>query len=375
MTQTTLQPALGLNLTPMRVPEAVPVPASVRGSTAMGADGRRAGGGIVDVTAKGTRGDREQCATDLLVRPGELSELVVHLTNSGDLPLDVDIQVEGDCPPQWYSLTLESSQVQPRQRVALVLFVSIPDDFFECQDHLPHGERLQLDYRAHVRVLATERDSGRQVQVAATARLAVRPPSLYLDFLPDLYREVDAIGRLLSIFEQAFEPSVHTLNTMWAHLDPLTAPEALLPFLAHWVGWTRDARWSVQQQRRLIRRAVEIYRWRGTRRGLRLYLHLYTGLPLEDVPGQPAAIEIQDQPPGGLSLGDCQLGLSTIVGGGRPFHFTVTLRPPTDLLLDESLLRTIIEQEKPAFCTYDLAIAPGRSRPVLSASPPRSTPH
>ncbi|MEM8715157.1 MAG: phage tail protein [Cyanobacteria bacterium P01_A01_bin.3] len=369
MTQATLQPALGLNLTPMRVPEAVPVPASVQVPTAMGADGRRTGKGIVDVTS-----ERIRSGTDLLVRPGEPSELVVHLTNSGDRPLEVEIHVEGDCPPQWYSLALESSQVQPRQRVALVVMFSVPSDFFEHQEPLPHGGRLRLDYRAHLRVFANELGSGRQVQEFATVNVAVRPPSLYLDFLPNLYREVDAIGRLLAIFEQAFEPSVQALNTMWAHLDPLTAPEALLPFLAHWVGWSSDARWSIQQQRRLIRRAVEIYRWRGTRRGLRLYLHLYTGLPLEDASGRPPTIDIQEQPPGGLSLGEGQLGFNAIIGGGRPFHFTVTLRPPEDMPLDESLMRTIIEQEKPAFCTYDLEIEPFHDSPELTTSTARFEP-
>ena len=347
----------------MRVPEAIPVPAAV------GTAGHRAGAGIVDITA-----DRSRSGTDLLLRPGERSELVVHLTNSGDRPLDIDIRVEGDCPPHWYSLALESSQVLPRQRVTLAVFFSVPSNFFERQGRLPHGGRLRLDYRAHLRVFASERESGRQVQEFATVNLAVRPPSLYLDFLPDLYREVDAIGRLLAIFEQAFEPSVHTLNTMWAHLDPLTAPEALLPFLAHWVGWASDGRWSIAQQRRLIRRAVEIYRWRGTRRGLRLYLHLYTGLPLLDDPDQLPAIEIHDQPAGGLSLGEGQVGISAIVGGGRPFHFTVTLRPPADSPLDEPLIRSIIEQEKPAFCTYDLAIDPRHDNPELPVSSPMLVP-
>ena len=62
----------------------------------------------------------------------------------------------------------------------------------------------------------------------------------------------------------------------------MTSPQALLPFLAHWVAWPVEPHWSLNHQRRLIRRAVEIYRWRGTRKGLRLYLHLYTGLPETD---------------------------------------------------------------------------------------------
>ena len=49
-------------------------------------------------------------------------------------------------------------------------------------------------------------------------------------------------------------------------------------------------------------------------------------------------------------------------GGGRPFHFSVILRPPSSARLDEGLVRTIIEQEKPAFCTYELAILPATDR-------------
>jgi phage tail-like protein len=75
----------------------------------------------------------------------------------------------------------------------------------------------------------------------------------------------------------------------------LTAPEALLPFLAHWVAWPIDRRWDTKQQRRFIRNAVELYRWHGTRQGLRFYLHLYTELPLdEDLPEAEKHISIEE---------------------------------------------------------------------------------
>jgi phage tail-like protein len=73
--------------------------------------------------------------------------------------------------------------------------------------------------------------------------LVVRPDSAYLNFLPSFYQDVDFIGRFLSIFEQGFDPAVQAIDTLWAYLDPLTAPEALLPFLAHWVAWKLDPRW------------------------------------------------------------------------------------------------------------------------------------
>ena len=104
--------------------------------------------------------------------------------------------------------------------------------------------------------------------------LCVRPQSTYTTFLPTVYQEVDYIHRFIEIFEQAFDPVVNSFTSMWAHLDPLTAPQALLPFLAHWVDWPIDEELDLTYQRRLIRRAVEIYRCRGTRKGLRFQLHL-----------------------------------------------------------------------------------------------------
>ena len=344
MTQAQLQRSLGLYLTPMQVPEAAPDLAAI--------DPERVG--ILEGSSERVGG------TTLLVRPGQRGELVINLSNSGDRPLQVFLQVEGDFPAAWYSLTLETAELDSRQGTTAVMFFDVPANFFERYDILPAAGPQRLDYRLHLRAIALEGTSGRQLQETAILTVSVRPPSLYLNFVPNLYREVDFIGRLLALFEQAFEPAVHTLNAMWAHLDPLTAPEALLPFLAEWVGWPLDARWSIPQQRQLIHRALEIYRWRGTRRGLRLYLHLYTSLPLRGTsPDGHPFIEIQDRAAEGLTLGKSRMGVNAIVGGGRPFHFSVILRPPPDLPLDEALVRTIIEQEKPAFCTYELSVLPG----------------
>jgi len=183
--------------------------------------------------------------------------------------------------------------------------------------------------------------------------------TFYLDFLPNIYRESDFTSRFLAIFEQAFEPAVQTLDVLWAHLDPLTAPAAMLPFLAYWVGFPVDPRWTETKQRRLIRRAIEIYQWRGTKRGLRLYLHLYTDLPLDDdVPNEADKhISITELASSGFVLSTSDLGEGNMLGGGRPFHFIVRLRPiEPDQSIDEDLVRQIINREKPAFSTYDLFI-------------------
>jgi phage tail-like protein len=46
---------------------------------------------------------------------------------------------------------------------------------------------------------------------------------------------------------------------MWANLDPLTAPQALLPFMAHWGCWQVDSSLGSPTTTALIRRAVELF--------------------------------------------------------------------------------------------------------------------
>jgi phage tail-like protein len=262
---------------------------------------------------------------------------------------------------------MEGHELHPRGQMEAVLYFYPPTDCFESEEALRPGESLKLDYQGRIYVYygqqETER-SGDPPEVlpsmeSADFNLYVRPRSLYQDFLPEIYREVDFIGRLLKIFEQAFEPAVQALDVLWAYLDPLTAPETLLPFLAYWVGWPLTPSLSLSRQRYLICQAMELYRWRGTRRGLRLYLHLYTDLPLDEhLPEEDKHISIQEVFGRGFLLGETHLNQGSTIGGGQLYHFIVLLRPDNPGQLDERLVRQIIEQEKPAFCTYELYIAP-----------------
>ncbi len=337
MTQARSGQILRLQLTPMGRPQATPTPVSaVTGSVA---------------TETSTTG------CQVVLHPGEPSEMVVHLENLGTRTLQLNLQVEG-FPTEWCRIGMEGNELLPGQRMEALLYFQLPINFFEEQKTFSQDNPLILDYRSciYVDYVPVDTDS-RQVE-SATFDLYIRPRSLYLNFVPALYREVDFIGRFLKIFEETFEPAVQAMDVLWAYLDPLTAPQALLPFLAYWVAWPMDPRWSTQKQRRLISQALDIYRWRGTRKGLRLYLHLYTDLPLdEDIPQEADKhIGIEEVFGDGFVLSTTRLGQDSIMGGGRPYHFIVTLRPAPDVQIDQQLVRHIIEQEKPAFCTYELYI-------------------
>jgi phage tail-like protein len=337
MTQSNYRPTLAIKLASMQPPEAAD------SSALAGFAGNNAEVAI---------------ANNLLLQPGEPGEMLLQLENLGSRPLRWRLEIEGDFPLNWCSWQQEEAEeIAPNQKVDKALSFQIPDDYFENQYALDRGrDRLKINYETQVYVYA-EAQTERQLVAYRVFNLCVRPSSSYLNYVPAIYREVDFIGRFLTIFEQAFDPAVQTIDVLWAYLDPLTAPEALLPFLAHWVAWPIDRRWDIKQQRRLIRNAVELYRWHGTRRGLRFYLHLYTELPLdEDLPEAEKHISIEEIFTHGFVMGKTLIGRDSMLGGGHPFHFIVRLRPEPDKQIDERLVRDIIEREKPAFCTYDLLI-------------------
>lgn len=308
----------------------------------------------------GINNGRSKC--NLLVNPSEPSEIVVKLKNSSNRALLTNLRVEGNFPTQWLQIGMEGNELPPYAEMEAVLYFQIPADFFENQEAIVHGQPLTINYQGQLQIYGgySSSESSPRLELFAieTFKIYVRPSSLYLDFLPDTYREVDFVGRMLKIFEETLEPDVQILNTLWAYLDPMLAPETMLPFLAHWVGWETEFSLDVERQRYLIKQAMQIYRWRGTRRGLRFYIHLFTGLPLDEhLPEAEKHINIFEISGRGFVIGEAVLGDNASTGGGRPFHFVVRIRNDLQNSLDLPLIHRIIEREKPVFCTYDLEIS------------------
>ncbi|MEB3883794.1 phage tail protein [Lyngbya sp. CCY1209] len=299
--------------------------------------------------------------SNLTLIPGEVSEIVIDLENLDTRPLELSCELTGNFPPHWCRSAIAGYQLSPGERKSAVLSFRVDRNFFEEHQADVSGDGLRLNYSGRFSVYGTYPGTGENTGLPPLLEfidfdLFLRPRSPYVNLLPQIYREIDFVGRFLKIIETTFNPDVQTFGTLWAHLDPLTAPESLLPFLAHWVGWRRVPNLSWEQQRRLIRHALEIYRWRGTRRGLRFYLHLATGLPLdEDLPEIEKHIAIVENFTQGAVMGTSYLGVDAILGGGKPFHFDVRLRGDPDAI-DETLVRQVIEEQKPAFCTYELKI-------------------
>ena len=162
--------------------------------------------------------------------------------------------------------------------------------------------------------------------------------SRYLQHLPAIYqersREREFLGRFLMIFEDTLSPVEHILANIHLYFDPMMAPEGFLRWLASWIDLALDENWSIQKRRQLVRAGVELYQWRGTRRGLRDYLRIYTAV-------EPEIVEHFTKEEGG------------------PHRFTVIIKVPNPETLDERRVRQVINAEKPAHTAYELRIASG----------------
>lgn len=172
------------------------------------------------------------------------------------------------------------------------------------------------------------------------------PPSSYLKYLPAIYSEDEFIGRFLNIFENILTPIGQTIDQGHLYLDPMVAPEALLPWLASWVNLVLDEQWPIERRRQLIGAAVELYQLRGTPRGLSRYLEIYIGT-------RPTIVEHH----GGIRLGAAsELGYNTVLGEGMDHCFTVIIELESSSSTNVKKVRDIIEAEKPTHAAYRLEI-------------------
>ena len=183
--------------------------------------------------------------------------------------------------------------------------------------------------------------------VAEKPEPVVIQPSSYLKYLPGVYAQSEFMGQFLLIFESILGPIEEVIDNLAYYFDPGMTTEELLPWLASWVNLVLDETWPLERRRELVKFSVELFRWRGTRRGLLQYLRVYSGV-------EPQIIEHY----GGVALGpNARLGRTTVIGDGEgPHTFTVKLELEDTTLINLDQLKAIIESEKPAHAGYNLQI-------------------
>jgi phage tail-like protein len=169
--------------------------------------------------------------------------------------------------------------------------------------------------------------------------------------LPNVFRRTirpdTPLLAILDVMSTLHAPSEAVLERLDATFNPFRAQEDFIPFLASWLdlerlfdqppGLTRPGHGSrspistgFERLRALTAAAAYLSQWRGTRKGLALFLEIATGIE-------------------GFVIEEQVLGPD---GQPKPFHLRVIA--PEVVKPHQSLIERIIESEKPAFVTYEL---------------------
>lgn len=119
--------------------------------------------------------------------------------------------------------------------------------------------------------------SGARSTTNALQRAGGAPPTTAL-----VEAELDdgPLRRFLFLFQHVMTTVTDRIDRIDQITDPLLCAPALLPWLASWVGFELDESLPVHQQRELVRRAIRLYRTRGTRVGLEEMVGVLTSAPV-----------------------------------------------------------------------------------------------
>jgi phage tail-like protein len=158
--------------------------------------------------------------------------------------------------------------------------------------------------------------------------------------LPGIYQEYDDNAmRFTAALDAVLAPVWLAIDCFDAYLSPDLAPDDMAAWLATWVGIAVDENWHPDQLRRLLTQAFDLYRWRGTVKGMADLVEAHTGLrprvtdsggvavsatPGGAMPGPAEATVVVGIP--ALTLDQAELErLASLVRVSTPAHVTARL--------------------------------------------------
>jgi phage tail-like protein len=273
-------------------------------------------------------------ADDLFVEAGFTGETTIEVgpfAGATDEEIrEFAVRVSG-LPEKWYTLSTRQLRLTSGSQDTVLLVI-----------HPPHDDPVSPlgVYEFVVELLPT----GSPEAISLPGRLVALAPgaasmhSRLLQYLPPIFQDDLFLARFLLIFQSVLDPIDQIVDNTHNYLDAGLTPASFLPWLASWVGVTFEPGLDEARQRELIRQAVELSRWKGTRRGLSAELMLRTG-------ARPLIVENFD----GMRLGqDAALGLNSQLGAHREGSITVTLASDQDTIVDQQQAEAMVGDLKPA---------------------------
>jgi len=161
------------------------------------------------------------------------------------------------------------------------------------------------------------------------------------DALPALFQEDGFTQRFMSAFDASLAPVFATLDNLPAYFDPWLAPPDFLEWLGSWFGLALDDAWTIERRRAVLANAYQFYRMRGTAKGLKAQVEIFTG----------GTAEIIDT--GGVAT-------STKAGEALPGspNFALMVRVTVDdpSTINTTRLEALVEAAKPAHVTHKVQV-------------------
>lgn len=162
-------------------------------------------------------------------------------------------------------------------------------DVYKVQNRIQHlypslAERIDIEFvessaRRFVVIDCAYSKNRNSILLKATSNNPIR-------HLPSMYQENDFLRHFLMIFQHIMNETSITLDNMDNIFRPMETPAAFLPVLADWFGIDFSLLGTEDAARKVLQYAIPLYKYRGTRRGLRALLYLVSGVVPEIVEGR-----------------------------------------------------------------------------------------
>jgi phage tail-like protein len=165
--------------------------------------------------------------------------------------------------------------------------------------------------------------------------------------LPGIYFEDGFTQRFTQGLDSVVSSLLSTLDNLESYFDPDLSPDDFIHWLSGWVGLAGEPSDTVEGRREMIKRAVEIYRSRGTVKGLTEHIALAFGV----------TPEIRET--GGVSTSNTS---RSALPGSEDGELVVIMRVPDPAAFNRSGLEGFVRANKPAHLPHRIEVlAPGET--------------
>ena len=140
-------------------------------------------------------------------------------------------------------------------------------------------EFVESEYRRFIVIDCEYRNEEEKLILKVTSKNPIK-------YLPSIYQENDFLRKFLMIFQHIMNETSITLDNLDNLFRPMEIALKFLPMIATWFGVNYELLGNEETARKVLQYTIPLYRYRGTKLGLKLLLYLITGVEPEILEGE-----------------------------------------------------------------------------------------